>query len=219
MLVEVTTLAAVFGISYRTWKRKSVQRNKYLLQLQRGKLSGQNAGVSVSGITEDQLMLAPKPVGARNPAEQKREVVVSGAGVAFTALGLTNPFYTLVGLPVVAYASRENFIIAWNLMRRKQVDVETLVSISLLGAFAMHRILPAAMLVFLYRLSTYLTLRVMDDSRLRLESQFDQAGDTVFRVQDGSEIEVPLAEVQVNDLLIVRAGESVPADGIVVEGS
>ncbi|MFQ6134373.1 MAG: heavy metal translocating P-type ATPase [Nitrososphaerales archaeon] len=37
-------------------------------------------------------------------------------------------------------------------------------------------------------------------------------------IRDGSEVEIPADEVQINDLIVVRPGEKVPVDGVVVEG-
>ena len=38
------------------------------------------------------------------------------------------------------------------------------------------------------------------------------------RVEDDVEVQVPAASVRVGDVLIVRTGESVPVDGVVLEG-
>jgi Cu+-exporting ATPase len=41
---------------------------------------------------------------------------------------------------------------------------------------------------------------------------------TAWVVQDGREVEVPIEEVQVGDVMVVRPGEKVPTDGVIVEG-
>ena len=207
MLVEVATLATVFSIGFRSWHRKGKQHKQQLLARQRQRRN------------TTKPVIEPKVLSVRKASQQKREVAVSGAGLACSALGFVNPVFSLISLPIVAYSSRENFKVAWRMARRKQVSIETLVSVSLVGAVVMHRLFPAAVLVFLYRISTYLTLKVMDDSQAQLKDYFTQSEGVVWRLDGDAEIETALSDVRVGDLLVVKAGEPIPADGIVETGS
>ena len=42
---------------------------------------------------------------------------------------------------------------------------------------------------------------------------------TAIVIQDGKEIEVPIDEVEINDIIIVKPGEKIPVDGVVLEGN
>lgn len=42
---------------------------------------------------------------------------------------------------------------------------------------------------------------------------------TAIVIQNGNEIEIPIEEVEVNDIILVRPGEKIPVDGIVIEGN
>ena len=78
---------------------------------------------------------------------------------------------------------------------------------------------PAAFIVSLVLLGQVLELRARARTRGALKALLGLAPKMAHRLeQDGSERDVPLAEVQPGDQLRVRPGEKVPVDGIVVEG-
>src|SRR5882724_9815773 len=78
---------------------------------------------------------------------------------------------------------------------------------------------PAALIVSLVLLGQVLELRARARTRGALEALLALAPKMARRVEpDGSERDVPLAEVQPGDVLRVRPGERVPVDGVVMEG-
>jgi P-type Cu+ transporter len=78
---------------------------------------------------------------------------------------------------------------------------------------------PAAFIVSLVLLGQVLELRARARTRGALKALLGLAPKTARRMEkDGSERDVPLAQVQPGDLLRVRPGEKVPVDGIAVEG-
>jgi len=78
---------------------------------------------------------------------------------------------------------------------------------------------PAAFIVSLVLLGQVLELRARAQTRGALKALLGLAPKTARRIEkDGSERDVPLAQVQPGDLLRVRPGEKVPVDGVVIEG-
>ncbi|HZX65549.1 MAG TPA: heavy metal translocating P-type ATPase [Myxococcales bacterium] len=77
---------------------------------------------------------------------------------------------------------------------------------------------PAAVIVSLVLLGQVLELRARAKTRGALKALLGLAPKMARRLEAGGEHDVPLASVQVGDLLRVRPGEKVPVDGIVVEG-
>ena len=77
----------------------------------------------------------------------------------------------------------------------------------------------AAMILTLITLGKYFEARAKGRTTDAIGSLMDLAPKTALRVEDdGSEVEVPVEQVAVGDILAVKAGMSVPVDGMVVEG-
>jgi P-type Cu+ transporter len=78
----------------------------------------------------------------------------------------------------------------------------------------------AAVIISLTLLGQIMELKARSKTSAAIKSLLRLAPTTARRIAaDGSESDVPLAQVQVGDLLRVRPGEKVPVDGVVVEGS
>lgn len=78
----------------------------------------------------------------------------------------------------------------------------------------------AAVIISLTLLGQILELKARSQTSAAIKSLLGLAPKTARRIAaDGSEADIPLANVHVGDLLRVRPGEKVPVDGVVVEGS
>jgi Cu+-exporting ATPase len=75
-----------------------------------------------------------------------------------------------------------------------------------------------AVLTTLVLLGQVLELRARAATGKAIRSLLGLAPKTARRVRDGHEEDVPLTEVQVGDMLRIRPGEKIPADGVVIEG-
>lgn len=79
---------------------------------------------------------------------------------------------------------------------------------------------PAAVITTLVLLGQVLELRARSQTNSALKALLNLAPKMARRVgADGSETNIPLASVQIGNLLRVRPGERVPVDGVVIEGS
>ena len=79
---------------------------------------------------------------------------------------------------------------------------------------------PAAVIVTLVLLGQVLELRARGQTSSAIKSLLGLAPKTARRIRpNGGEEDVPLEQVQAGDRLLVRPGERVPVDGVVVEGS
>ncbi|MBO7150500.1 MAG: cation-translocating P-type ATPase, partial [Clostridia bacterium] len=76
----------------------------------------------------------------------------------------------------------------------------------------------AAMVVSLVSLGKYMEGASKEKTKSAIEALMRLAPDTAVLVSDGGEREVPASSVQVGDILLIRAGASVPFDGIVEKG-
>jgi Cu+-exporting ATPase len=72
-------------------------------------------------------------------------------------------------------------------------------------------------LVFI-TLGNYLEARSKGQASEALRKLLEMEADTATVVEDGEETEIPVEDVQVGDLLVVRPGEKIPTDGVVRDG-
>ncbi|MDO4404728.1 MAG: heavy metal translocating P-type ATPase [Atopobiaceae bacterium] len=77
----------------------------------------------------------------------------------------------------------------------------------------------AGMILTLITLGKYFEARAKGRTTSAITALMDLAPKTATVVRDGAEVVVPSEDVQVGERVIVRAGESIPVDGVVLEGS
>ena len=77
----------------------------------------------------------------------------------------------------------------------------------------------AGMIVTLITVGKYLETRSKGKTGQAIARLMDLSPKTATVLRDGTETEIPVEQVQLNDLIVVRPGGSVPVDGVVVEGA
>jgi len=92
---------------------------------------------------------------------------------------------------------------------------------SVAGTFFLHGHLyydTAAVIITLIILGKYLEARAKGRTSEAIKRLMGLAPKTARVIRDGAEVEVPVGEVRVGDVVVVRPGERIPVDGVVVEG-
>lgn len=104
-------------------------------------------------------------------------------------------------------------------LRERSLDVDLLMIVAALGAAAIGQVLDGALLIVIFATSGALealaTARTADSVRGLL----DLAPTTATRVTDSGEETVPTSELTVGDVLLIRPGERIGADGRVLDGA
>ncbi len=77
----------------------------------------------------------------------------------------------------------------------------------------------AAMILTLITLGKFLEARSKGRTSDAIQKLMDLAPSTAVVLRDGQEVEVPVEQVAVGDILVVRSGQSIPVDGVIVEGN
>ena len=98
------------------------------------------------------------------------------------------------------------------------VEIDLLMILAALGALAIGAPFEGAMLLFLFSLSNVLEGYAFGRSRAAIESLIEMRPDTARILRDGEEMTVPIDEVEVGDVFVVRPGNRLPLDGEVVSG-
>ena len=108
------------------------------------------------------------------------------------------------------------YIEAFNDFKEGEIfNEELLMILATLGAFYIHSFEEALMVVLLFQLGEYLEDLAVNKSKASITKLMDLRVDTVNIEGKGK---VKLEEAKVGDIFIVKAGEKVPLDGVVVDG-
>ena len=147
-----------------------------------------------------------------------------------------------LSLPIVLWAGWPFFYRGWQSIANRSPNMWTLIGLGTGAAFlysvvatvapqvfpasfmSMGRIgvyfEAAAVIISLTLLGQVLELKARSQTSAAIKSLLGLAPKTARRIKgDGSEEDIPLSNVHIEDLLRVRPGEKVPVDGVIVEGS
>ncbi len=102
--------------------------------------------------------------------------------------------------------------------RRGRLNVGTLMTIAAAGAVALGELGEAAMLAFLFSISEGLEGYALARTRRGLRSLLDLVPLSARVVRHGTEVELDPSELVVGDVLVVRPGERLASDGVVLRG-
>lgn len=119
--------------------------------------------------------------------------------------------YILLGGRIVCTAVK-------NIIKGNVFDENFLMTIATLGAFAIQAWEEAVGVMFFYRLGEYFEQRAVEKSRGQIMDAVDMRPEVVnLLVGDDVKI-IPAADAHVGDILLVRVGDRIPLDGVVIEG-
>ena len=119
--------------------------------------------------------------------------------------------YVLLGGRIVITALK-------NISKGNVFDENFLMTVATLGAFAIKAWEEAVGVMFFYRVGEYFEQRAVEKSRGQIMDAVDMRPEVV-NLLVGEEVKViPAEDVHVGDILLVRAGDRIPLDGVVIEG-
>jgi len=136
----------------------------------------------------------------------------------------------LVTTPLLVYVGAPIFLSAWTSIRHRSIGMDVPVSIALLLAYiasvwnTLHADGQAAvyfdsvtMFLFFLTLARFVQMTIRQRTAALSDALARQLPAYAHRSVDGEIEDVPLAELQRDDRLLVKAGEVIPADGILVD--
>ncbi|RME07829.1 MAG: cadmium-translocating P-type ATPase [Anaerolineae bacterium] len=124
-------------------------------------------------------------------------------------------------LYLVAYAAGGYYglLDGLELLRERKLDVNLLMILAAVGAAFIGQPAEGAALLFLFSLSNTLQTYAMGRSRRAIEALLDLRPKTATVRRDGEVVTLPVEELVVGDRVLVRPGERIPIDGVVVDGN
>ncbi len=119
--------------------------------------------------------------------------------------------YLVVGCEILKKAVR-------NIFRGKVFDENFLMAVATIGAFAIGEFPEAVAVMLFYQVGELFQSYAVDKSRKSIASLMDIRPDYANIEKDGKVEKVDPDEVKIGDIIIVKTGEKIPLDGVVVEG-
>lgn len=104
-------------------------------------------------------------------------------------------------------------------LRRATFDMNALMTIGVAGAVLIGEWEEAGLIAFLYSVSNWLEAATMERTRNALRGLMDLAPKVATVRRDGKELELPVDWLEIGDTIIVKPGEKVAMDGVVLRGS
>ncbi len=159
-------------------------------------------------------------------------------GMFFMDMPYANWIMMALATPVIFYFGRCFFINALKQAKHGRMNMDTLVALSTGTAYAFslfNTVYPefwhkrglhghvyyeaAAVIIAFISLGKLLEERAKSNTTSALKKLIGLQPKTVKRVNNGIEQDIPISEVSIDDNIVVRPGERIPVDGIVMEGS
>ncbi len=131
------------------------------------------------------------------------------------------PEWLPFGLFLVAYALGGWFTVgeAIGNLRRKRFEIDTLMLVAAAGAAALGAWAEGALLLFLFSLGHALEHYAMGRAKKAIEALAALAPRTAHVRRGDEVVEIPVEQLEVGDVVVVRPNERLPADGFVVKGT
>jgi len=152
--------------------------------------------------------------------------VVAGAILFLVVVGewlgllekVTENLPWFVGLPLILLAGWPVFRNVLRATLNKQIIAHTLMTIGVLAAVVVGQWATAAVVVFFMRVGDYTEKFTAEKARRAVKDLTALSPQTARVERAGEEVDVPIKEVVLGEVVVVRPGEMIPVDGEVLSG-
>ena len=205
-LVSTGTSLEKWDNDYQVWVKRHIDprlagraRDQYLSELSAGR----------------ELCLSPEEKAIN------RQMLLGGVSLGVLGMG------AIAGLPWVApliigaglYLSLPIFKVAYEIaVKERRLSTAHLMAVYFAGMWLGGFYVVGMLGAILGSLTQKVMVVCEDVSRYELVNIFQQQPRSVWVLLEGSEIEIPFAELQAGDVLVLDVGHTIPVDGVIVEG-
>jgi len=166
-------------------------------------------------------------VGMRSWFHENQDVIFSLTAGLLVLIGwLGQTFFGLPSLAATAFyiaaygfGGWEISHHAWHALRERHFDTDLLMAAAALGAAALGAWAEGALLLFLFSLGHALEEKALEHARSAVRALADLTPKTALLRRDNREVELPVEQVTLDDVVIVRPGVRMPVDGLILSGS
>jgi len=131
------------------------------------------------------------------------------------SLTLTNIVYLFAIISGGYYIAKSGY----HSLLAKTFDMNFLMSVAVIGALAIGEYAEGAMVVFLFSLGNTLQSYTMDKARNAIRLLMDLAPKEAHLKKGGRLLKVPVSELRIGDIIVVKPGEKVSVDGSIIKGT
>jgi Cu+-exporting ATPase len=210
------------------------------------KKSIEDIGYQVVVAEEDNLEDVKENLEQKESASLKRDFILSA--VLTVPISFLNMFFAhssfwvnyllfVLTAPVLLWSGRRFFIGFWKMLKHLSADMNTLVAVGTSIAFIFSAVITffpkilqgigqhpityydtSAVIITLILMGRLLEARAKGKASAALKKLLHLQSKTARIIRNGKEIDIPIKQVVIDDLVIVRPGERIPVDGILTEG-
>lgn len=133
--------------------------------------------------------------------------------------GEDNLVTILLFITAIVIGGSALFKVGFQNLVRLDFDMKTLMTVAVVGAALIGEWAEAAIVVILFAISEALERFSMDRARQSIRSLIDIAPNKAHIRRNGQEVQIHVNDIEVGDVMIVKPGEKIAMDGIVLSGS
>jgi Cu+-exporting ATPase len=138
--------------------------------------------------------------------------------------------FLALATPVQFYVGKDFYVGAWKALKNRAANMDVLVAMGssvayfyslgpLLGLYGAHLYFEtAAVIITLIVLGKFLEARAKGRTSEALKKLMGLRARTARVLRDGAELDVDIDDVYVGDIVVVRPGEKIPVDGVIIDG-
>jgi Cu+-exporting ATPase len=149
-------------------------------------------------------------------------------GVALPTESTYHLIQILLAIPVLFWVGKDTFVTAYKAISHGSANMDVLIAMGTGAAFITGPATfftpianyagVAAMIMGFHLTGRYIETRAKGQASQAIKKLLELGAKTATVVRDGEELEIPIEEVEIGDVMIVKPGEKVPTDGEIVEG-
>jgi len=151
-------------------------------------------------------------------------IVIFAIGYSIANLNLISGFESeiisqIIYLSIVIFVGKDIITYGIKSIFKKEIKIEFLMTIATVGAFLLGDGAEGASLILLFSMAEYLEEFALDRSKRSLVKLIKLSPDKAIVKKENKEIEVNIEDIAIGDIVVVKPGDKIPVDGIIISGS
>ena len=208
-------LQAIYSLGYKAHPFSPDREEQY--QKEEGQLALRRLALAGIGMMQVMMFTVPLYVGELSGMAEQYKLLFRWSGLLLTT-------------PVVFYSAKPFFVAAWRDIRARYLTMDIPVSLAIGGAYVASvwstlsggrevYFDSVCMFTFFLLLGRFLEMRVRHRAGESGNRLLRLLPDSAIRLQDGEQSVIAARLLNVGDCVLIKPGATVPADGVVIEGS